>query len=181
MWDESAETGTTLSRPLDLRTAERLRDIASVFRVSAHLSVDGATGCADEPAVVADALGHLACGTRVLVECRGYHVQPALVCLAAYLSDVPPDASSEATRQVTVGMPHGLHTRPSAHIALLTRLFDAEVTLSKDAGEEVDARSVLGINCLGAAHGAALRIHATGPDAEEAAATLAGYIAAAEV
>lgn len=67
------------------------------------------------------------------------------------------------SRQFVVANPHGLHLRVAGRIAQIVRQHDARVTVSNAARLEADARSVLSLIALGAAHGSALTIVAEGP------------------
>ncbi len=70
----------------------------------------------------------------------------------------------------------GLHARPVAKITALAQAFDAEITLEKD-GEEVDARELLAILALDCPQGTRLVLKASGPQAREAAMTIASLFA----
>ena len=61
----------------------------------------------------------------------------------------------------------GLHARAAAKLVHTAGGFDSRVTLIKD-GEEVDAKSILGILVLAAAQGTRVRIRTEGPDENEA-------------
>ncbi len=68
---------------------------------------------------------------------------------------------------VTVRLPHGLHSRPSARLAQLAREFDANVTLISPNGE-VDAKSTLDLLSLAVQANDHVKILASGPQAEQA-------------
>lgn len=70
----------------------------------------------------------------------------------------------------------GLHARPVAKITALAQSFDAEITLEKD-GEEADARDLLAILAMDCPQGTRLVLKATGPQAREAAMTIASLFA----
>ena len=61
-------------------------------------------------------------------------------------------------KTVTVGSSIGLHARPAAIIAEAVVNSGAEVTLSMDGGEPVDAGSALMIMTLGAGNGAQVTV-----------------------
>lgn len=61
-------------------------------------------------------------------------------------------------KTVTVGSAIGLHARPAAIIAEAVTNSGAEVTLSLDGGEPVDAGSALMIMTLGAGKGAQVTV-----------------------
>lgn len=70
----------------------------------------------------------------------------------------------------------GLHARAAAKLVHTASSFCCDVTL-KAAGEEVDAKSILGILQLGAAQGTELGIACDGEDEEEALAAVSELIA----
>lgn len=70
----------------------------------------------------------------------------------------------------------GLHARAAAKLVHRASAFDSAVTLIKD-GEEVDAKSILGILLLAAAQGTRLVVRAAGPDEDDALAAVTGLIA----
>ncbi len=77
-----------------------------------------------------------------------------------------------ASRSVTVRNAHGLHARPSHAVVSLATRFEARITLRR--GErQADARSILAVMTLGAAHGDEVEITAQGVDAAAAVEELA--------
>ncbi len=76
---------------------------------------------------------------------------------------------SEVTveKEFTVRSELGLHARPAGRLASVAGRFEAEVTLGR-GDEWVSGASVLSILCLAATQGTALRVRATGVDAEQA-------------
>ena len=81
------------------------------------------------------------------------------------------------TAVVTIPWVEGLHLRPAATLVHLTRRFCSEIRLY--CGNAVaDGQSVLGIALLGAASGAELEVHASGPDEHEAIMTLQNFFSA---
>ncbi len=76
----------------------------------------------------------------------------------------PAAADSVATGSLRVSLPHGLHARPAAMVAQAMRPLRAEATLSL-RGRTADARSAVSLLSLGARHGDALALRATGVDA----------------
>jgi len=71
------------------------------------------------------------------------------------------------TRDVTVGVPDGIHLRAATLIAELVRRFRSDVVLVKDH-ERVSGAEVLQILLLTTGQGDRLTVEATGEDAEEA-------------
>ncbi len=71
----------------------------------------------------------------------------------------------------------GLHARASAKIVEAAARFKAEVTVTKD-GQQVSARSIMGLMMLAASAGTQIELHAEGPDANEALAAMQALIEA---
>ena len=61
----------------------------------------------------------------------------------------------------------GLHARAAAKLVHMASAFESEVVLSSD-GQEVDAKSILGVLLLAAAQGMTVRIRCDGVDEDEA-------------
>lgn len=74
--------------------------------------------------------------------------------------------------EVTVTIDGDLHARPAGALAVAAGKFDAVIELAVGASR-ANAKSVLAVMQLGASSGQQVTVHATGPDAREAAATLA--------
>lgn len=70
-------------------------------------------------------------------------------------------------REVEIINRLGLHARAAAKLVHCTGQFRSRVTLSKD-GEEVDAKSILGVLLLAAAQGSWVLVRCDGRDEEEA-------------
>ena len=70
----------------------------------------------------------------------------------------------------------GLHARAAAKLVHTAGGFQSRVTLVKD-GEEVDAKSILGILLLAAGQGTSLLVRTEGVDEEQAMAAVTGLIA----
>lgn len=71
----------------------------------------------------------------------------------------------------------GLHARPASALASLAKRFQADIRILR-ADTEANAKSIVGIIGLGAEHGDALRVKASGGDAEQAVRALAALLAA---
>ncbi len=76
--------------------------------------------------------------------------------------------TSKGTCEVTVRNDNGLHMGPSSKIAQLAQSFRCEVTLCRNGGDPVDAKSMIDLLTLAAEKGTVLIIEARGEDAEEA-------------
>ena len=68
---------------------------------------------------------------------------------------------------ITVSNKMGLHARPASSLVQIATRFAAEIKIYKD-DYEVNAKSILGVMTLAAAHGTVLRFTADGDDAEQA-------------
>lgn len=62
----------------------------------------------------------------------------------------------------------GLHARAAAKLVHLAADFSSDVTLVFDDGEEIDAKSILGILGRGAAQGTSLVVRCQGEDEQRA-------------
>ena len=70
----------------------------------------------------------------------------------------------------------GLHARAAAKLVHAASAFRSEINLSSD-GQEVDAKSILGVLLLAAAQGVRVRVRCTGVDEQEALQALLELIA----
>jgi phosphocarrier protein len=62
----------------------------------------------------------------------------------------------------------GLHARAAAKLVHLAGSFKSDVFLVDGAGEEIDAKSILGILLLAVGQGSKLTLRCAGPDEQEA-------------
>jgi phosphocarrier protein len=81
-----------------------------------------------------------------------------------------------AQRELAVINRLGLHARAAAKLVHAAGAFSSQVYLAKD-GEEVDAKSILGILLLAAAQGSTVTLRCEGADEEEAIETIASLFA----
>jgi len=81
------------------------------------------------------------------------------------------------TRRLTIVNRRGLHARAAAKLVTLVERFGAAVDVSKD-GQDVSARSIMGLMMLGAGQGSCVEVRADGWDAKEAMDAVAGLIEA---
>jgi phosphocarrier protein HPr len=82
-------------------------------------------------------------------------------------------------REVVVGHRLGLHSRAAARVVQLASQYQSSITLFRnDQGKDVeaDARSILSILFLAAAHGSTLVIRADGVDENDAVSTICEYL-----
>ena len=83
---------------------------------------------------------------------------------------------TEVEKELWVENRLGLHARPVAKIATMAQHFEAEITLEKD-GLVVNARDLLAVLALDCPQGTRLVLRARGPQAREAASTIAALFA----
>ena len=82
-------------------------------------------------------------------------------------------------REVIVGHRLGLHARAAARVVQLSSQYQSAISLSRrDDGKsiEADARSILSILLLAAAHGSALIVRADGSDENDAVNSICEYL-----
>ena len=80
--------------------------------------------------------------------------------------------------RVTVGSSVGLHARPAALFVQAASKQPVPVTISKDGGDPVDARSILSVIALDARGGDEVVLRADGARADEALRELSELVAA---
>jgi phosphocarrier protein HPr len=87
--------------------------------------------------------------------------------------DISTDQSEACTRtcEVTVANAQGLHARPADLVAREARRWQSRIEFVGNS-QRADGRSILDLLSLAAAQGTRLVIEATGPDAEEAIASI---------
>jgi phosphocarrier protein len=78
-----------------------------------------------------------------------------------------PRNASVISRNVVICNRRGLHARAAAKFVGLAERFGSSVDVVKD-GQDVSARSIMGLMMLGAGQGATIELRAEGPDAKEA-------------
>uniref|UniRef100_A0AAU3H2Q4 Phosphocarrier protein HPr n=1 Tax=Streptomyces sp. NBC_01401 TaxID=2903854 RepID=A0AAU3H2Q4_9ACTN len=79
-------------------------------------------------------------------------------------------------RTVSVGSRSGLHARPASLFVQAAARQPVTVTVAREGGEPVDARSMLSVLALAAQHGDSLVLSAVGDDAPDAVEELAGLL-----
>ncbi|MBM3289035.1 MAG: HPr family phosphocarrier protein [Candidatus Hydrogenedentes bacterium] len=75
--------------------------------------------------------------------------------------------TTERTEDIQVINPLGLHARPAAALVQTVLKFTCDVYLSLN-GHRVNAKSIMGLLTLAAAHGSTVTVTCTGSDAGEA-------------
>ncbi|SOD60719.1 phosphocarrier protein [Streptomyces zhaozhouensis] len=83
-------------------------------------------------------------------------------------------------RTVAIGAAGGLHARPAALLVQAAANQPVPVTLAREGGDPVDARSLLSVLALGAGHGERVVLAAEGEGAEAAVEALAALVAAGD-
>jgi phosphocarrier protein HPr len=83
--------------------------------------------------------------------------------------------SGPPCRSVTIVNSRGLHARAAAKFVKLADQFDAVVMVER-GGVSVDGRSIMGLMMFGAGPGSALRLSATGTQAEAALTALCDLV-----
>ena len=75
----------------------------------------------------------------------------------------------EVKVDLTVMNEEGLHARPASQLVQALQGMECQVFLSKlDDGEEVDAKSILGVMMLAAERGTRMSVRAKGKDSQKA-------------
>jgi phosphocarrier protein HPr len=82
----------------------------------------------------------------------------------------------ELERDATIVNSLGMHARPAAQFVRLASSFASDILVSKD-GLDVNGKSIMGMMMLAAERGSAIRIKASGKDAERAVDALAKLVA----
>ena len=91
------------------------------------------------------------------------------------MSEDAAPAADALRRTVLIGNVRGLHARASAKFVTLASAQDAVIEVEKD-GSSVLGTSIMGLMMLGAAKGDHIVISASGPQADQALATLCDLV-----
>lgn len=94
---------------------------------------------------------------------------------SADLPETP--AVTVISRRLTICNRRGLHARAAAKFVTLAERFGASVDVVKD-GQDVSARSIMGLMMLGAGMGSEIELRADGWDAKEALDALCALVEA---
>jgi len=86
------------------------------------------------------------------------------------------DAGKKADGEFVITNELGLHFRAAAMVVRVSSDFHCTIVIS-NGQTQADASSMLDLMTLAASRGTCLKIHAAGPDAEEAIAALGALIA----
>lgn len=71
-----------------------------------------------------------------------------------------------ASKNVTIASSVGLHARPASMFVQAATATGLPVTIAKEGGDPVDARSILAVMALGAKHGDVVTLSAEGDGAD---------------
>lgn len=80
-------------------------------------------------------------------------------------------AAKTLVREFTVENKYGIHARPAALLVKAAGKYASEILIGKQ-GEEVSAKSIMGLLTIEGHHGACLSVQICGQDAEEAMAEI---------
>jgi phosphocarrier protein FPr/phosphocarrier protein len=123
----------------------------------------------DKVARLTPARGLVEAGQSVLLQLE-------LASAAAGAPTAAPAGTTVLSVAVTLPNVSGLHARPSAVLSTEARRFASAVSLVRGE-QEANAKSVVALMGLATKRGDVLRVKATGPDAQQAADTLAALLA----
>ena len=84
-------------------------------------------------------------------------------------------ASEVVSGQFVISNELGLHLRPAGLLVKTANKYASSITVEKE-GMQADAKSIIEITSLNAAHNSTITIKACGPDARQAIAALAALI-----
>ena len=79
-------------------------------------------------------------------------------------------------KQVEIVNKTGLHARPASDFVLEAKKYESKITICRENGVPVNAKSVVRILAEGIGQGAKIEIAAEGTDEEQAAASLAALV-----
>lgn len=81
------------------------------------------------------------------------------------------------TKQVVFINKTGLHARPASDFVMLAKKYESKITICKEGGEPVNAKSVVRLLAEGIGKGTKAELAAEGPDEAEAIEALADLVA----
>ena len=80
-------------------------------------------------------------------------------------------------RNLVVKNKTGLHARPASDFVMLAKKYESKITICKEGGEPVNAKSVVRLLAEGIGQGTKVELAAEGPDEAEAIEALADLVA----
>lgn len=84
-------------------------------------------------------------------------------------------SANETSGELRIVNPLGLHARPASQLVALANRFESEVWMARD-GQEVNAKSILGVLMLACPQGSVVKIRCAGADADQAFAQLSALV-----
>lgn len=75
---------------------------------------------------------------------------------------------SKINKEFTIENASGLHARPAAMFVKLASKFESEVSVSKEGGDPINGKSIMGLMMLAAGPGSRIKVTTEGNDADEA-------------
>ena len=90
------------------------------------------------------------------------------ILLSFFLNSNQINLVTKATTTVTISNKLGMHARPAMLLAEVAGKFSSSITISHDAHDPVDAKSIMQLMLLAATKGTNLHISAEGDDANQA-------------
>ena len=81
------------------------------------------------------------------------------------------------SQKVIIKNPSGLHARPASDFVMLAKKYESKITICKEGGEPVNAKSVVRLLAEGIGQGTKAELAAEGPDEAEAIEALADLVA----
>lgn len=81
------------------------------------------------------------------------------------------------TKQVEFINKTGLHARPASDFVMLAKKYESKITICKEGGEPVNAKSVVRLLAEGIGQGTKVELAAEGPDEAEAIEALVDLVA----
>ncbi|MDE6201939.1 MAG: HPr family phosphocarrier protein [Lachnospiraceae bacterium] len=72
----------------------------------------------------------------------------------------------------------GIHARPAGQLAKLVAGFGSKITMAKEGGADVSAKSIMSLMGLGATKGTNITVKVEGPDEEAAAKAVEDFLKA---
>lgn len=79
-------------------------------------------------------------------------------------------------KQVEIINETGLHARPASDFVMTAKKYESKITICRESGAPVNAKSVVRILAEGLGKGAKIEIAAEGADEEQAVEALAGLV-----
>lgn len=83
------------------------------------------------------------------------------------MKDKSPAQSAALSRDMKIENKHGMHARPAALFIKVASKFESDILIEKDE-TKVSGKSIMGLLTLELYAGSVMKVHADGPDAEEA-------------